>query len=136
MPPTARPATSPARYASFPTGPLARIGADYARARFACDAVRFALGLNDDLMSPTRGAPQAALARQIAMYLAHVGFGMSLSRVAVAFGRDRSTVAHACHLVEDRRDDPGFDNLVGALETALRGAPQPGASLLAVELAA
>jgi hypothetical protein len=29
---------------------------------------------------------------------------MSLYRVAVAFGRDRLTVAYACHLIEDQRD--------------------------------
>lgn len=66
-----------------------------------------------------------ALACQIAMYLAHVGFGMSMARIARAFGRHRTTVTHACHLVEDRRDDPRFDRLLDCLEqaaTALRTA--------------
>lgn len=106
--------------------PLARLRDDHARARFACEAVCYALGWTEDLIGPTRGAPDAALARQIAMYLTHVGFGMSLSRVAAAFGRDRSTVAHACHLIEDRRDDRHLDELLAALETAVRGAPEPG----------
>ncbi len=66
-----------------------------------------------------RGALEVARARQVAMYLAHVGFGMSLARVADAFERDRSTVAHACHLVEDRRDDPAFDAWLETLEQGI-----------------
>lgn len=112
------------------TTPVGRLRDDCARARFACDAVGFALGLPDCLLQPSRGSADAAFARQMAMYLCHVGFGISISRVALAFGRDRSTVAHACHLVEDRRDDPAFDQLLCALEQAVRGAPAPGAARL------
>ena len=50
---------------------------------------------------------------------------MSLHRVAVAFARDRSTVAHACHQIEDRRDDPKIDDMLDQLEAALRAAPAP-----------
>jgi len=34
---------------------------------------------------------------------------LSLTEVARGFARDRTTVSHACHLIEDRRDDPDFD---------------------------
>jgi len=67
----------------------------------------------------TRGRQQVALARQMAMYLAHVTFGLSLTRVGTCFGRDRTTVRHACALVEDRRDDPRLECALNALETAL-----------------
>ena len=50
------------------------------------------------------------------MYLCHTAFERSLARVAIAFGRDRSTVAHACHAIEDRREDPHFDDWIDALE--------------------
>lgn len=60
----------------------------------------------------------AAFARQIAMYLAHVGFGLSMAEVGRAFGRDRTTVVHACHLIEDRRDERRFDDLLDHLEQA------------------
>ncbi len=60
------------------------------------------------------------------MYLCHVAFELSLARVAVAFGRDRSTVAHACHMIEDRRDEIRFDIWIGGLEAMLRDAPEPG----------
>lgn len=54
--------------------------------------------------------------RQIAMYVCHVSLGISLSDIGQAFGRDRTTVSHACGVVEDRRDDPAFDDFVSALE--------------------
>ena len=63
-----------------------------------------------------------ALAWQVAMYLTHVIYGFSLSAVGRHFGRDRTTAAHACRLVEDRRDDKNFDMLLDRLEQALRSA--------------
>jgi chromosomal replication initiation ATPase DnaA len=102
-----------------------RLEHDAARARLACHMAAYAMGAEGDLLTEERGAARTARARQVAMYLTHVAFGMSLHRVAVAFGRDRSTVAHACHLMEDRRDDAAFDDLMSALEASLRAAPPP-----------
>lgn len=68
-----------------------------------------------------REAPVAA-ARQLAMYLAHVGLGLSQHQVAVGFGRDRRTVSHACNRVEDRRDDGVFDAFLTDVEAQLRWA--------------
>jgi hypothetical protein len=96
---------------------------DCARARLACDSAAFALGIKADLLVPVTA--QHAFARQVAMYLTHVAFGMSLHRVAVAFGRDPSTVAYACHLIVDRRNDPKVDNMLDQPESALRAAPAP-----------
>ena len=66
-----------------------------------------------------RGPEPVASARQTAMYLAHVVFGISLTRVGICFGRDRTTVRHACALVEDRRDDHRVECGLNALEAAL-----------------
>lgn len=96
---------------------------DLSKARLACEITGFALGLNDDLLSPTRGSPQNAFARQLAMYITHVGFGISVSRVATAFARDRSTITHACHLIEDKRDDNEFDMFVDRLEECINNVP-------------
>lgn len=96
---------------------------DLSKARLACEITGFALGLNDDLLSPTRGSPQNAFARQLAMYITHVGFGISVSRVATAFARDRSTITHACHLIEDKRDDNEFDTFVDRLEECINNVP-------------
>jgi hypothetical protein len=74
------------------------------------------------LRAANRGRRPIALARQTAMYLAHVVFGLSLTRVGICFGRDRTTVRHACALIEDRRDDPGLEFGLAALEAALLAA--------------
>ena len=68
----------------------------------------------------TSGAPDAALARQAAMYLAHVVFALSFAAVGRIFGRDRTTVAHACSVIENLRDDPRFDARMTALENICR----------------
>lgn len=65
-----------------------------------------------------RGNAAEALARQTAMYMAHVSLGLSLSQVGANFGRDRTTVAHACQRVEDRREDPAFERTIACLESA------------------
>ncbi len=76
--------------------------------------------LVEDLRRASRGRARVALARQVAMYLSHVGFGLSLTEVGRLFERDRTTVAHACSVVEDRRDDATFDRTLELLEWASR----------------
>ncbi|MEP9354360.1 helix-turn-helix domain-containing protein [Xanthobacter sp. KR7-65] len=76
----------------------------------------------DALLSRNRCTAPVAHARQLAMYLAHVGLGLSQSEVAQAFGRDRSTVAYACRRIEDLRDDAEFDCEVSRMEAWLRWA--------------
>ena len=78
-------------------------------------AAAFALPVGE-LQATTRRTPYVAFARQSAMYLSHVAFGLSYSEVGRAFGRDRTTAAYACRLVEDRRDDPAVDAMLGPLE--------------------
>lgn len=62
---------------------------------------------------------QVAFARQVGMYLAHVGGGLPMTEVGRMFARDRTTVSHACAVIEDRRDDPTFDRALAVLEFAL-----------------
>jgi len=71
------------------------------------------------LLLPSRGEADVALARQLAMYLMHVVLGRVYHDVGRFFGRDRTTVSHACALIEDLRDDPQFDAEVGRLERRL-----------------
>ncbi|PTS90890.1 MULTISPECIES: helix-turn-helix domain-containing protein [unclassified Caulobacter] len=77
-----------------------------------------------DIAAHKRVSSAAARARQIAIYLTHITFHWPLARVAFAFGRDRTTCAHACHRVEDLRENPDFDARLGALEDCLRQAPR------------
>ncbi|WP_438749503.1 helix-turn-helix domain-containing protein [Pararhizobium sp. O133] len=64
--------------------------------------------------------------RQISMYVCHVVLQISLTDIGHAFGRDRTTVSHACNVVEDRRDDSAYDDFVSSVErviTSVFGAP-------------
>lgn len=91
------------------------------QARQAIDpAVAAVFGVDvSELCAATQRSPRAAFARQVAMYLAHVVCGLSLTEVGALFGRDRTTVAHACEVVEDRRDDPDLDARLDNLECAV-----------------
>ena len=91
-----------------------------------------------ELARANRCPQPIAFARQVAMYMAHVAYQLSYQEVADAFGRERSTVAYACAVVEDARDDPemearldkverrmnGLARLVHGRPTAARGAAQ------------
>src|SRR5688572_21507518 len=95
-----------------------------AAARLAAEVTSYALKVPQDaIMSRARGTSTVALARQVAMYLCHVAFELSIARTGEAFQRDRSTVAHACHAIEDRREDETFDAWIDGLEAMLRCAP-------------
>lgn len=68
------------------------------------------------LRSERRTPSPVCRVRQIGMYVAHVTFGMKMDWVAEGFRRDRTTVIHACHAIEDLRDDEEFDILVARTE--------------------
>lgn len=87
----------------------------------ACVLAALGVG-SQDLARASRGRAPVALARQISMYLHHVELGQTLTEIAIRFGRDRTTVAHACRSVEDRRDDPAFEAFLAAIETTVRTA--------------
>lgn len=71
------------------------------------------------LQGITRGKAEVAQARQVAMYLTHTVFGLFLSDTGRIFERDRTTVAHACSVIEDMRDDPVFDRVIELLESVI-----------------
>ncbi len=96
--------------------------------RLAADVASYALDVPaKEILDVRQGGPrETTFARHIAAYLCHVAFEMSLARVAIGFGRDRSTIAHACHVIEDRREDAKFDLWISGLETMMREAPSTG----------
>ena len=73
----------------------------------------------DGFWGCTRGVAPVALGRQISMYLAHVVCGLSFTQIGIVFERDRTTVSHACCVVEDLRDDRGIDNGLDDLERSI-----------------
>ena len=119
-------ASSPAR--QCPDAPTPRLAAPESRAALhlarsrrelisRCVCAGFGVSLRAMTMAG-RSQPCAILARQVSMYLLHVVFSTPLSLVGELFRRDRTTVAHACQRIEDRRDDPAFDAFLYDLELA------------------
>lgn len=100
------------RFAPRPVGdrPAAAVAALVAQRR------QVPMGL---LLHRSRCKPEIAEARMLAMYLVHVVLGRSYSEVGQLFGRDRTTVAHACARIEDLRDDARFEDEVLAFEAAI-----------------
>jgi hypothetical protein len=91
------------------------------------EAIAMGFDLEPELLGfPSRGRADVALARQVSMYIAHVNLSFSLTQVGTMFERDRTTVAHACEVVEQHRDDDLFDLAITRLEQVIRityGAP-------------
>lgn len=75
-----------------------------------------------ELRHPGRSSLSVSRVRQIAMYVAHVALGFSMRDVGQGFGRDRTTVLHACHQIEDMRDDEEFDSIVAMVERVVNAA--------------
>lgn len=75
-----------------------------------------------ELRSTRRTALNVSRVRQIAMYVGHVVLGLSMHEVGRGFSRDRTTVTHSCHLVEDMRDDVEFDRVVAMVERVVAAA--------------
>ena len=98
-----------------------RAGADAGNVcRFMAAVTAATLGVDlDEVVGPKRGTAAVAFARSAAMYLAHVCLGLTLSEVGAHFGRDRTTVGHACRRIEDARDDERFDRVLTCLEATL-----------------
>ncbi len=71
------------------------------------------------LQAKTRQSRDIAQGRQIAMYLANTMFEIAFSEIGLHFKRDRTTVSHACAVVEDKRDDLSFDVMLCQLEALL-----------------
>lgn len=75
-----------------------------------------------ELRSAGRSSAEISRVRQIAMYVAHTQLGLSMGEVGRGFGRDRTTVLHACHLIEDLRDVEEFDRIVSMTERVVSAA--------------
>jgi chromosomal replication initiation ATPase DnaA len=87
----------------------------------ACDGIIDLLAVyfnvsGRQLRSARRTSEGVCRVRQIGMYIAHVMLGLRMNDVGEGFGRDKSTVVHACHTIEDMRDDEDFDHVVASAE--------------------
>jgi hypothetical protein len=112
-----------ARHLPAPRGEMRgrRLAAPAARCRLAVQLVAHRFEISPrQILGYRRGSRRAVRARQAAMYLAHVALGLPIMTVGQVFGRHHSTVAHACHTIEDRRDEPEFDAALADMETVAR----------------
>lgn len=75
-----------------------------------------------ELRRTGRSNLEIAQVRQIAMYVAHVTLRLTMKQVGVGFSRDRTTVLHACHIVEDMRDDDDHDRIISHVERLVTAA--------------
>jgi hypothetical protein len=105
----------------MPAPPLATRDRALACASISQGLVAVAFGVSPSaLSSRSRCRKPVAFARQVAMYLTHTVFGVSLSRVGAAFGRDRTTASHACKVIEEARESAAIDADIGRVEKSLR----------------
>ena len=93
------------------------------RAARIIDLVAAAHGVTRaELVSRRRCSTEVTVARQLAMYLVHTLLQRTYQEVGALFGRDRTTVSHACARTEDRREDKSpFELDVAAIESVLAG---------------
>lgn len=68
------------------------------------------------IRKPGRSNLGVSRVRQVAMYVAHVVLRLNMTDIGKAFGRDRTTVVYACHLIEDLREDEDFDRIITMTE--------------------
>jgi chromosomal replication initiator protein len=74
-----------------------------------------------DLKSKKR-TQHVAFCRQVAMYLCRKLTESSFPAIGAGFGRDHSTVIHACNLIARRvNNDPAFGGLIQKIERQLNG---------------
>ena len=77
----------------------------------------------DEMRKPTRGRPVVTRARQVAIYLAELVFGLTRRQLGQQFGRDPSTIYHACDLIGGlRKDNLELDSTLRWMEILLRRA--------------
>ena len=88
--------------------------------RFVEKLVESAFGVDRSaLHASARGAAPVAFARQVATYLCHVQLGLDFAAAGRVFGRDRTTAAYACRVIEERREDASLDTLLDCLERSI-----------------
>ncbi len=76
------------------------------------------------LMGPSRGRKILARARQKSQYLMNIVFAMDYTQIGKYTKRDRTSVAHACGVIEESRDNLVVDKSLFFTEMALQAMAQ------------
>lgn len=75
---------------------------------------------SERLLRVDRGNARATRARQISIYLMHTVLSFPLIKIARIYKKDRTTIGHACRVIEDLRDNPAFDDRILELEETVQ----------------
>ena len=73
-----------------------------------------------DLFRERRESAKLVRARQVTIYLLHTSLRRPFGELAEIFDKDRSTIGHACRVIEDLRDIPKFDDRIIELEQTIQ----------------
>ena len=98
-----------------PAGPREELALELCEGMIDITAALFNVS-SKEIRKPGRTTLGVSRVRQVAMYVAHVILRLNMSDIGRAFGRDRTTVMYACHLIEDLRDDDDFDRIITMTE--------------------
>ena len=98
-----------------PAGPRDELALELCEGMIDITAALFNVS-SKEIRKPGRSSLGVSRVRQVAMYVAHVVLRLNMTDIGRAFGRDRTTVLYACHLVEDLRDDTDFDRIITMTE--------------------
>ena len=100
--------------------PSLKLPGDRLLATFVNQMVASAFDLpSEKLLRYERGNANAARARQISIYLMHTVLSFPLSKISRIYNKDRTTIGHACRVVEDLRDGSSFDCRILELEQTI-----------------
>lgn len=88
------------------------------------EAIWHGAGAEAPALNPA-GAARPCHVRQLAIYVAHVALSIPYGALSTAFSLDRTTVTHACQVVEERRDDPAYDRFAEHCERCAAAALLP-----------
>lgn len=102
-------------FTSPPAGPREELAIELCEGMIDIAAALFNVS-SKEIRKPGRATLGVSRVRQVAMYVAHVVLRLNMSDIGRAFGRDRTTVMYACHLIEDLRDDDDFDRIITMTE--------------------
>ncbi len=100
---------------SPPAGPVDELALELCEGMIDITAALFNVS-SKEIRKPGRSSLGVSRVRQVAMYVAHVVLRLNMKDIGRAFGRDRTTVMYACHLIEDLRDDDDFDRIITMTE--------------------
>ena len=94
-------------------------------ARFVNQMIAAAYEISGErLLIRDRGVVKVNRPRQISMYLMNTVLSFKFTEIAEFYDKDRTTVSHACGVIEELRDNPRFDRRMCEFENTINSALQ------------